>query len=79
MELGKSLYKLMIPTTHFEKFSSQTYIMSIKVIYMTTHSSKSYKWRNKHSIRVRHLKREYLLDKNQSRNVYHKLWRKPNC
>ena len=51
IELGKNLSKLMIPITLFEKFSSKTFITSIKVFYMTTHSSKSYKLRNIHSIR----------------------------
>ena len=51
IELGKSLAKLVISITLFEKFSSLTFITSIKVIYMTTLSSKSYKLRNIHSIR----------------------------
>ena len=47
IELGKSLSKLMIPIALLEKFSSETFITSIKVIYMT-----SYKLRIIHSIRL---------------------------
>ena len=39
----------MITIILFEKFSSETFITSIKAIYMTTHSSKSYKLRNIHN------------------------------
>ena len=50
-ELGKSLSKLMIPVILFEKFSSETFITSIKVFYVTKHSGKSYKLKDIHSIR----------------------------
>ena len=36
----------MMPITLFEKFSSSTFISSIKVIYLTVHTNKSYKLRN---------------------------------
>ena len=34
-----------------KKFSGQIFMMSIKVFYVTTHSSKSYELRNTHSIK----------------------------
>ena len=40
----------MIPLTLFEKFSSLTFITSIKVFYVTAHSGKSFKLRKIHSI-----------------------------
>ena len=68
IELRKSLSKLMIPLTLFENFNSYTFITSIKVFYMTTHSRKSYKLRNivhsaghnRDDVEHRHPKRENL-------------------
>ena len=48
---GKRLSKFMVPITLFEKFSCLTFITSIKVNYMHTHSSKSYKLKNINFIR----------------------------
>ena len=79
IELGESLSKLMIPIPLFEKYGSETFIRSIKVIYMTTHSSNSYKLKNLHPVRgttwnVTIQKGENLLYQNH--RVYDKLWRK---
>ena len=49
IELSKSLSKLMVPIILYEKFCSLTFITSIKVIYMTTHSDKSNRLRKTYS------------------------------
>ena len=77
------LSKLMIPMTLFEKFSSLSFITSIKVFFMTAHSCKSSKLRNIHSIRgtawyIAIRKKENLQFQNQSHRLYHKFERKQN-
>ena len=64
IELGESLSKFMIPIIMFEKFRSKTFITTIKVIYMPTHSSKSYNKYTPHKrddVERHHPKREKLL------------------